>query len=516
MAGRAVLLGRNSGGLEHCPRDVNLMHEALRAHRFKCRVVPESATLGQVTEAVVGVIDACGADDTLVVYFSGHSYGDDGLQLVLDDQIHVLRNQLSGATLVGWLRKCRAQNKLLILDSCQSGQAAPDDWPSQPGDHFRVLTATDGRSSTKEHDALQAGAFTYHLHLALTDAALRRGAPAGVLTEDGHLSVDSLYPWLRRAVADYDRVEGKQPQAEPQLYGSTAKDVFFGFHLAPAQPAAPDPRGDDGSAWDGYLDDPWLLKTLDRAAALAKLRALLKRPGTPHLVLVDAVYETDRPDYLADCAMLWPEQGRVPIPAVDAHRAPAAYELELAPDALEPADLYRALHGAILGHARDDAAPEHAVCAELRSRRHAVLCCMLGIQAPSPDYLRRLRLAQRFLADLCTREPDLAVVLLVACQPPEARFPWWWPLWTWPARLTLRGCVHWLGRLGQVNGNEVANWRTRWLHLRDDPRVRLLHDAQVAKLNREARSLGYEEMRAHLRRVWDARLGDGAQGAPGI
>jgi len=513
MARRAVLIGRNSGRLEHCPRDVNLMREALHAHGFECEVIPSGHTLGRVTDSVAAVIDTCRPQDTLVVYFSGHAYGEDGLQLVLTDPMNRQANRLQGTTLVGLLRGCQAQSKLLILDSCQAGQAvvAADDWPSQPGDHFRILTASDGRSRTREDDDLQAGVFTFHLHRALTDPSLCHSGPGGVLDLGGHLSVDSIDPWLRRAVCGYKRVEGGQEQAEPQLYGSTAKGVFFAYDLAPppsiAPPETAPSAAEPAASHDGLADDHWLLKTLDRNQPLQTLQGLLGHAGTPQLALVDAVYQRDWPGDLADCAMFWPERGGAPLPALDERHPPSAYGFQLWNDAAEPRDLYLALHGALIPYARDPDRPEQAVCTELRGHRHLVLRCMLEITRPSHRPLRLLRLAERFLADLCRREPELAVVLLVVCQPAGADWPWWWPLWTRSARLILRGRVHWIGRLGPVTGNEVAAWWDRWpAYLQADPRLRRLHEAQLTLLNQERRALDYAEVRDYVGRVWQRRL----------
>jgi hypothetical protein len=502
MIGRAVLIGRNSGTLKHCLRDVTLMQEALSAHGFECRRIPTSDSLGDVINAIAKVTDACCQQETLIIYFSGHAYGEDGLQLVLDEPIHLQANRLQGNILVDLLSGCVAQSKLLILDSCHAGQAVDkaDNWSNQPRNHFRILTAADGRSRAREDDQLQAGVFTYHLYRALTDPTLRRPSPDGVLDAHGHLSAGSIDPWLREAVSGYKSVKGGQRQPEPQLYGSTAKDVFFAYALAPPHAAS---AVEASSAHDGAAADHWLLKTLDRIRPLQALQDLLNRDGAPRLAVVDAIYERDLPNYLADCAMLWPERDGRPLPSLDEYCSPTAHGFLLRDDITEPSDLYLALHATLIPNAQDPERPEQAVCAELRSHRHQVLCCMLEIARPSRRPLRLLRLADAFLLDLGRREPGLAVVLLTICQPAGSRRPWWWSMWSWWARRLLGRRVHWLGRLGPITGSEVGAWWNRWpKDLQADARLRHLHEEQTAFCARESRPLDYREVSEHLARVW--------------
>jgi len=506
MSRRAFLLGRNTEKLRHCDNDVQLMVQALRRHRFTITVAPADASPGAVSDLLAEVVQECSSKDTLVVYFSGHSFGDDGLRLVLGAPVHDLRNQLAASVLVDLLRRCEARSKLLILDSCQSGQAARNAWPDQPGEHFRLLTATDGVSLAKEHDDLDAGVFTHHLHRALTEEGLWTW-PDGVVSKDGHLSVNSLYPWLRDAVTGFARVEGKPLRSAPQLFGGSAdQDVFFAENLVrPPTPADPQPAA--GSAtrpqgWDGPAADHWLLKTLDRADVLAKLQDLLCQSKTPQLAVIDALH-SDRPDYLADCAMLWPEKYRSPIRAID-EDAPPAFAFDLSLETADVDGIWSALHVTLPSQAQDDGRKRQAVCNELRCHRHVVLRCTLELRRPSRRPLRFIRIACRFLDELGAHEPGLAVLLLVVCEPPAIRFPWWWSLWHLSARRVLaREPVHWIDRLGPLSGAEVDKWYSR---LPDDMRrhrlVGFLHDRQRVLLTKTGH-LSYEELRQGLRRALD-------------
>ena len=507
MPRRAFLLGRNTEKLRHCDHDVRLMEQALHRHAFEITIAPAGADPGAVAQLLAEVAQECGEGDTLVVYFSGHSFGGDGLQLVLDTPVHHLTNQLAASVLVNLLGRCEVRNKLLILDSCQSGQAIRNAWPDQPGEHFRLLTATDGISLAKEHDGLDAGVFTHHLYRALTEERLWTW-PEGVVSKDGHLSVNSLYHWLREAVTGFARIPGKPARPAPCLFGGSAdQDVFFAEDLVrpwvPAAPQSATGSGTDAQRWDG--DDHWLLKTLDRANALAQLQDLLKQSGTPQIAVVDALL-TDCPGYLADCAMLWPEQHRGPLPAIDA-RSRSAFAFDLSLETPRVDGIWSALHGTLPDQAQDDGDQHQAVCNELRDHPHVVLCCTLDVARPSLRPLRFIRTARRFLVDLGEREPQLAVLLLIVCEPSADKFPWWWPLWDMPARwLLAREPVHWLGRLGRLSGVEVDKWYNRLPQdLRGHRLVRLLRDRQRALLTKTG-LLTYEELRQDLQQTLNQEI----------
>ena len=275
-------------------------------------------------------------------------------------------------------------------------------WPDQPGEHFRLLSATDGVSLAKEHDDLDAGVFTHHLYRALTEEGLWTW-PDGVVNKEGHLSVNSLCDWLRKAVAGFARVEGKPQRPVPRLFGGSAdQDVFFAEQLVrPRTLSTPEPvvgGGARAQGWDGPADDHWLLKTLDRADALAKLQDLLKQSATPQLAVVAALH-ADCADYLADCAMLWPERHRGPIQAIEEDPPPAfAFDLSLADADVD--EIWSALHGTLQSQAQDDGNPRQAVCSELRSHRHVVLRCTIEVRRPSRRPVGFIRIARRFLDEL--------------------------------------------------------------------------------------------------------------------
>jgi len=241
MSRWAFLLGRNTGSLRHCwvqdPRgqlarcDVQLVQEALEAHDFKCELPPPEASLGVITDRLNALIEQCKQDDTFVFYFAGHSWGEDGLRLAIGDPFDKPSNLLRADHVVDALRQCCASSKLVILDSCEAGQAGQGLLPD-PGEHLRVLTATDGTHVAVEREKLNAGVFTYHLWRALTEAALRTTDGSGVLDENGHLGIEQVFRWLKRTVPAC-RQEGERPIPEPRLYGASGMQVFFATDLEP-------------------------------------------------------------------------------------------------------------------------------------------------------------------------------------------------------------------------------------------------------------------------------------------
>ena len=252
MARRAFLLGRNTGRLRHCAAydeqgrlarsDLWLMHDCLgRVLGFdQVEVAPGDAAYQEILAQLGAVTHACTAQDTFVFYFAGHSWGSDGLQLVIAEDYRERQNWMPARQIVAFIKDCPALCKLIILDSCEAGKAAEGLLPD-PGCNVRVLTATDGVLNAQERTPLAAGVFTFHLHKALTDEALRHAGANGVLDEDGNLCLERIHRWLRAQVPGYAK-DGEPRIPEPQLYGGVGREIYFAKGLTPClrRPFAPD------------------------------------------------------------------------------------------------------------------------------------------------------------------------------------------------------------------------------------------------------------------------------------
>ena len=204
-----------------------------------------------------------------------------------------------------------------------------------PGRISRSISACSATTVplAKEHDDLDAGVCTHHLYRALStvmDLARRSGEQ-----EEGHLRVNSLCDWLRKAVAGFARVEGKPQRPVPRLFGGSAdQDVFFAEPLGrPRTLSTPNlwsATRTRAQGWDGPPNDHWLLKTLDRADALAKLQDLLQS-ATPQLAVHPRAAAVDCGSIWPIARCLSPERRRGPIQAIEEDPPPAfAFDLSLA------------------------------------------------------------------------------------------------------------------------------------------------------------------------------------------
>ncbi|MCP4702599.1 MAG: hypothetical protein GY862_37925 [Gammaproteobacteria bacterium] len=234
MPRKAFLLGRNTGRLRHCfvygeaderkPCDVQYMHSALSKHDYHITIAKKEDNAGQIHNNLCELTDACAEEDTLIIYFSGHSLVRNHiLYLVLADPVSNSRNLFSTQMLISLLENCKAGEKLLILDCCDSGQSAFE-WTPGRNDRFRVLTATGQLGKSKEFDDLNAGVFTYHLHKALTEPCLCGAGETGVLDTDRVLRIAKLYEWLKKEVPAYGRRKDRKVLT-PELYGAASQNV---------------------------------------------------------------------------------------------------------------------------------------------------------------------------------------------------------------------------------------------------------------------------------------------------
>ncbi len=82
----------------------------------------------RMEQGIPGLLARLTADDTLVVYYGGHAYRDDGGQVYLaPKEFNYMRMDSSGIPLrwlVDQLEKCPAKEKLLLLDCSHAGQGA--------------------------------------------------------------------------------------------------------------------------------------------------------------------------------------------------------------------------------------------------------------------------------------------------------------------------------------------------------------------------------------------------------
>ena len=181
-----------------------------------------------------------GAEDTLLVYFSGHGFRDAAGRMYLapidcnpDDlaktgiAIEWFRQQIAG---------CKARFKLLVLDSCHAGSEKGDGnersvVANDLGEPFKDLegVVTLASSTAKEKsqiwDDKQQSLFSYWLNQGLRGHADENG--------DGVVDVDELYKYVYRNVTRTAKARMPLPQTPVRIVRSGTPDVPAVARLLP-------------------------------------------------------------------------------------------------------------------------------------------------------------------------------------------------------------------------------------------------------------------------------------------
>lgn len=320
---RALLLGCNSEGLEHCERDANCMAEALTRCGFEVAGCLTSSSLSgycdgrmatpnglspvaEVTEQIRGFLSDCRRGDSALLYFSGHSCFDHGVfNLVVGETPTDTGHLLALDTLIGLFKQHRKPaEQLLILDCCE-GEAAADDefWNQAAGAWVRIWVAARTNEHAQELDeSTQGGLFTSLILRALSDEG------ASLADAGGRLRISAVDGFVRDQTRKYRSKTGKPPP-RPGLYGNTSHDILLAEGLArpPATGFSPDALarlrdmlhasglGDATlarhwaevmsasglSAADGYRGPTGLFDTVGLDGALSNLGQAWHRPLSP-------------------------------------------------------------------------------------------------------------------------------------------------------------------------------------------------------------------------------------------
>lgn len=144
-------------------------------------------------------------DDTVLVFFAGHGRYEDGkCYLVPGDAtlqtIHV--TGISVPYIQELLDRCKARQKVLILDACHSGagrdvapMAAPMMETLSVGKGIYTLTSCDVDELSHEWDEKKQGVFSYYLAEALSGAC----PPDGL----GRVTAEGVYDWVYQRVQQW-------------------------------------------------------------------------------------------------------------------------------------------------------------------------------------------------------------------------------------------------------------------------------------------------------------------------
>lgn len=213
MAHKAFIVGINTLGLQYCERDAELMSACLE--RYGYEVIRPEPTMVHINHQFGKLLDSCCKTDTVVLYFSGHGLVNKGnLFFVLADDAHKFTNQIDINYIVQTFSyRCKASNKLIILDCCHANQSFVE-WRPDLSDRFFILTASERLERSKELDSLQASFLTHHLQHALNEP------PQDIVDEDKTIRVSALYDWLLKEAKQHNSLDNAIQVPLPNLLGN--------------------------------------------------------------------------------------------------------------------------------------------------------------------------------------------------------------------------------------------------------------------------------------------------------
>jgi hypothetical protein len=227
----AVLIGINGyheslGPLSFCVNDAKLMQEALMGEA--CGFAQENTmvltddqpkdrlpTFGNIHSWLGTWLSRPGADDLVLVYFAGHGREANGSTMLAPMDATLESLPVTGIPIQyvrDLLDRCKARQKVLILDACHSG--AGRDVAAMTS-HFResldagkgiyTIAACDADQISYEWPEKQHGVFTHFLAEAIREAA----AP----DPDGCVTLDRVYDYTREKVCSW--TAGRRIRQEP-------------------------------------------------------------------------------------------------------------------------------------------------------------------------------------------------------------------------------------------------------------------------------------------------------------
>lgn len=206
MSKKAFLVGVNTQDLKYCESDAGLMSECLERYGYDITRPQAQEERHEILKAFEQVIKNCQLEDTVIVYFSGHSkVENDGLDFVLKDgDIITLNSEIEGKL----SNRCKARNKLLILDCCNAGKAIElkrklstvENRLFPTARNYLILTASEFLENAKESDKLKAGFLTSKIHEALTYH------PIEICPKDDQIQVRLLFEWLSTETKRYNAI----------------------------------------------------------------------------------------------------------------------------------------------------------------------------------------------------------------------------------------------------------------------------------------------------------------------
>ena len=183
--------------------------------------------LWTVRKAIAQACATSGADDTLLIYYSGSSACDARGELVLpvadSDADYYFATSIEPDFVLGQMRRSQCRRFVLIVDGCHSGAF----FRNNKGIPDGMIALTSCSADEFSADTPEGGAFTQSVLRALTS----RDADAD---RDGAITVDDVYEFIRKdpKLASDDRTHPQKwvwNLPEPIVLVRTTLSVFLSY-----------------------------------------------------------------------------------------------------------------------------------------------------------------------------------------------------------------------------------------------------------------------------------------------
>lgn len=214
MRRKALIIGVNDyeciSPLNWCENDAMAMSNALERHasndpNFSVQLFTTNNTMRLTGDSVEGKIQQLfsGDADVALFYFAGHGGFNETMSegvICLQDYSHSGQGSIRISDILHWANESKIKNKIIILDSCNSGAAGHDrNIPSHAsivGDGVTILAACTKEESALENSEDQHGLFT---------SLILEGLYGGAVSILGHVTPGSLYSFIDNALGSWEQ-----------------------------------------------------------------------------------------------------------------------------------------------------------------------------------------------------------------------------------------------------------------------------------------------------------------------
>jgi Sulfatase-modifying factor enzyme 1/Caspase domain len=247
MSKIAFISGSNGseefGQLQFAISDADGITEALSGMRCQFEVVRPKSDISpyHFRELLDKAAASCKTEDTFIFYFAGHGVLDSGeLFLILDNTNSQLQTTaLPTDDILASMRRCKAKNKLLILDCCHAGGAirfrssgtVPVEELKLDSANHLILMASGRLEKVRESERLGGGFLSKKICAALGEQFHEADTD-----QDLCLTINELMDFLEKETAWHNSVYPKEKVPVPYLFGEKKGNFFLTPEKSPWTP----------------------------------------------------------------------------------------------------------------------------------------------------------------------------------------------------------------------------------------------------------------------------------------